>query len=259
MSGYWKTHSGRARTFEPEKDAGEKTHHRQNETEAEVLNSSEQNLVYHIEIEMPSSKAGSDRALKDLPAFFVGALKRRAVEISKRRMTPEEKIQFDQAKGTEVFNFLAAKAFEALPAGKRCRREDAVNMRWTLTWKVKDDGTRKAKARAVLQGFQDLADMPDSARCWSGLCCWTLVKEGKLRGIVSGHVDDVLFSGSATDPVWVASEKAIKDEFKSDWEEGRFVQCGVLIEQEQDGSHTLSQKHYAESIPAINIRASRKR
>ena len=104
---------------------------------------------------MPTSKAGSDRALKDLPAFFVGALKRRAVEISERRMTPEEKIQVDQAKRAEVSNFLAAKAFEALPADKRFRREDAVNMTWIFTWKIKDDGTRKAKARAVLQGFQD--------------------------------------------------------------------------------------------------------
>ena len=58
----------------------------------------------------------------------------------------------------------------------------------------------------------------------------------------------------------MAIEKAIKEEFRwSDWEEGRFVQCGVLIEQEQDGSYSLSQKHYVESIPAINIRASRKR
>lgn len=97
-------------------------------------------------------------------------------------------------------------------------------------------------------------------RCWSDPCCWTLVKDGKLRGIISGHVDDFLFSGCAADPVWVATEKAIKDEFKwSDWEEGRFVQCGVLIEQEQDGSYTMSQKHCVGSIPAINIRASRKR
>ena len=312
-----------------------------------------QDMVHHVEIEMPSSKASTERALKDLNAFFVGALERRAVEISERRMTPEERKQFDLAKSIEVTNFLAAKAFEALPANHRFRREDAVNMRWILTWKVKDDGTKKAKARAVLQGFQDpkyeerathsptttrqtrqmqlqiaasmgfstkkgdvtgaflqsrpypddllcipcaeictamglapgsltkvrkacygLVDAPlewyrsistffsklGLRRCWSDPCCWTLVQGGKLRGIISGHVDDFLFSGSPTDEVWLAIEKAIKEEFRwSDWEEGRFVQCGVLIEQEQDGSYSLSQKHYVESIPAINIRASRKR
>lgn len=28
-------------------------------------------------------------------------------------------------------------------------------MRWILTWKTKEDGDRKAKARAILKGFQD--------------------------------------------------------------------------------------------------------
>lgn len=28
-------------------------------------------------------------------------------------------------------------------------------MRWLLTWKLKDDGTYKAKARAILKGYQD--------------------------------------------------------------------------------------------------------
>lgn len=96
--------------------------------------------------------------------------------------------------------------------------------------------------------------------CWSDPCCWTLVKDDKLHGIISGHVDDFLFSGRSDDPLWQSIEKAIKDEFKwSDWEESRFVQCGVLIEEEADGSYTLSQKHYVEEIPAINIRASRRR
>ena len=113
-------------------------------------------MVHHVEIEMPSSKASTERALKDLNAFFVGALERRAVEISERRMTPEERKQFDLAKSIEVTNFLAAKAFEALPAKPSLFVERMQwNMRWILTWKVKDDGTKKAKARAVLQGFQD--------------------------------------------------------------------------------------------------------
>ena len=39
-------------------------------------------------------------------------MKRRAVEISERRLSPEEKKQFDQAKAIEVNNFMSAKAFE---------------------------------------------------------------------------------------------------------------------------------------------------
>lgn len=112
-----------------------------------------QDMVYTIELEMPTSKACTTRAINE--AFFVGAMKRKAIELSERKMTPEERKQFDLAKGVEVTNFLSARAFEALPPDKRVRREDAVHMRWILTWKLKEDGAKKAKARAVLQGYQD--------------------------------------------------------------------------------------------------------
>ena len=36
-------------------------------------------------------------------------------------------------------------------------RDQAINMRWILTWKTREDGTKKAKARAVLLGYQDPA------------------------------------------------------------------------------------------------------
>ena len=52
-------------------------------------------------------------------------------------------------------NFIAAKAFEALPEHLRPHRDQTVGMRWILTWKVKEDGSVKPKARAVFLGYQD--------------------------------------------------------------------------------------------------------
>lgn len=86
-----------------------------------------------IEIEMPGTHGASSKAFKILEAYLASALKKRAVEISEKRMTPEEKQKFDAAKNAEVNNFLAAKAFEALPPHYKARREDAVRMRWILT------------------------------------------------------------------------------------------------------------------------------
>ena len=62
---------------------------------------------------------------------------------------------FNNAKAIEVNNFIAAKAFEALPPEMQVSKQDAIHMRWILAWKTKPDGSKKAKARAVLQGYMD--------------------------------------------------------------------------------------------------------
>ncbi|CAL1156524.1 unnamed protein product [Cladocopium goreaui] len=104
-----------------------------------------------VEVPMPDTRAGSERALRDLPSYFASSLKKRsAVEVCERHLSEEERQQFRSAKAVEVSNFIAAKAFEALPEKLRPAREQAVKMRWILTWKQKEDGSRKAKARAVL-------------------------------------------------------------------------------------------------------------
>ncbi|CAL1156473.1 unnamed protein product, partial [Cladocopium goreaui] len=109
-----------------------------------------------VEVPMPDTRAGSERALRDLPSYFASSLKKRsAVEVCERHLSEEERQQFRSAKAVEVSNFIAAKAFEALPEKLRPAREQAVKMRWILTWKQKEDGSRKAKARAVLLGYQD--------------------------------------------------------------------------------------------------------
>lgn len=109
-----------------------------------------------VEVEMPHTRSSSERALEDLPTYLAYNLKRRtAVEVSEKRLTPEERAQFQSAKAVEVNNFIAARAFEAVPERLRPSRDQAIRMRWILTWKTKDDGTRRPKARAVLLGYQD--------------------------------------------------------------------------------------------------------
>ena len=104
---------------------------------------------------MPESNKGWTKALQNFEGYMVSAMRRRAVEVQERYLTDEEKLQFQGAKAVEVKNFVAAKAFASVPEHLRPSKEQAIGMRWILTWKQKEDGTLKAKARAVLLGFQD--------------------------------------------------------------------------------------------------------
>ena len=314
----------------------------------------DQTAAVAIEVEMPTTRSSSERALNDLQGFIAQSLKKRAaVEIKEKYLTDEELQQFRSAKSIEVNNFLAAKAFEALPAGYKPDRTQAVHMRWILTWKYKEDGTKKPKARCVLLGYQDpsyehrattsptttrqtrqlqlllssamgfkmrkgdvtgaflqsrpypddllcvpcpeicegmglpensltrvkkacygLVDAPleryrsvcsffstlGFRRCWSDPCCWTLHEGPKLVGVISAHVDDFLFSGLENNALWNSAIQAIQKEYKwSDWEENRFVQCGVTVEQLADGTFELSQEKYVEDIKYINLRAHRRK
>ena len=110
-----------------------------------------------VEVEMPSTEKGWTQACRDLRGYFVGALKRRAAEVHEKHLSPEERQEFAAAKSVEVRNFVASGAFEALPDHLVPSRDQAIGMRWILTWKMKDDGSHKAKARAVLLGYQDPA------------------------------------------------------------------------------------------------------
>ena len=108
-----------------------------------------------IDVELPRSSREWDRALGDFGYYVVGALKRRAVEVRERHLSEEERLQFVAAKAAEVKNFIASEAFESLPSHLKPSREQAIGMRWILTWKYREDGSKKAKARAVLLGYQD--------------------------------------------------------------------------------------------------------
>ncbi|CAE7317363.1 RE1 [Symbiodinium sp. CCMP2456] len=305
-----------------------------------------------VELDMPTSKRGTQQLLHNMTGYFAGAIRRRAVEISERRLEPGEREQFREAKGIEVRNFLAAKAFEVLPEHLKPSRECAIGMRWILTWKVKDTGERKAKARAVLLGFQDPnyefrgttapvmtrqtrqmqlqitaqrhwkiqkgdvsgaflqgREYPDKLYCipcpeiceamgieagsvtrlrracyglvdaplewyrtvtefleslglqrlWSDPCAWVWRPQGELRGMISGHVDDFLFSGAEDDKEWQEILQAIRTRFKwGDWEDNTFVQCGVQVTRVTEGFE-LSQPHYLEGLHEISLSSSRRK
>ncbi|CAE7653027.1 RE1 [Symbiodinium sp. CCMP2592] len=100
----------------------------------------DQTAAVEVSIDMPNSKQGWTKANRCLKSYFVGALKRRAAEVSERHLNPEELQRFRDAKQVEVNNFIASNAFESLPEHLAPSREQAVNMRWLLTWKVKEDG-----------------------------------------------------------------------------------------------------------------------
>ncbi|CAE7470144.1 RE1 [Symbiodinium sp. CCMP2592] len=108
-----------------------------------------------IEIEVPQSNRGWEKFLNNPQAYFVGALRRRAVEVSEKRLTAEDRVKFQEAKAKEVRNFIAAQAFEALPDHLKPSKDQAIGMRWLLTWKTQDDGSVRPKAWAILLGYQD--------------------------------------------------------------------------------------------------------
>ena len=116
---------------------------------------SDASAAIEIAIDLPEGRRGLERAANDFNSFFVGALKRRNVEVSERRLSPEDQEKFRAAKSIEVRNFVAAEAFEVIPTHLQPGRDQAIGMRWALTWKTKDDGSVKPKAKAVLLGYQD--------------------------------------------------------------------------------------------------------
>ena len=111
-----------------------------------------------IHIEMPDSKRGLKKLTANPAAFFCQKLKRKQVEVCERRLTPEQKKEFDSAKDSEVRNFVASECFKAWK-GPDAPEEEILGMRWLLTWKYdekyKDIGGRKAKARAIILGYHD--------------------------------------------------------------------------------------------------------
>ena len=322
------------------------------EATGEVFWSDEQTAV-EVEIDMPSSKREWTKFTTDLEGYFVGALKRRAVEVNERKLSDVEYKAFQEAKAVEVKNFIAARAFEALPSHMRPPEEKAIKMRWLLTWKIREDGTSKPKARAILLGYQDpeyetrettspvmtrqsrqllfaaagrfkwlvrkgdvtgaflqgreypkelycipcdeilqemglppgsitrvkrgcygLVDAPlewyrsvstfldelGFIKSWADPCTWLWKPKGILKGMISGHVDDFLFAGPQKDKEWDSLVAKIQEKFKwTDWEKDTFVQCGVRVEAQSDGSFQLSQSQYVEKVPEVFISASRKK
>ena len=313
----------------------------------------DQSLSVEIGIDLPTTRSGQQAMSRDLAGYFMNQMKRRSIEVSEKHMTEEDKAAFKEAKAKEVRNFIAAQAFEALPPELRPSRDQAITMRWILTWKKTDNGGQKAKARAILKGYQDpgyehratttpvmtrqtrqlllqlaawrqwkvkkgdvsgaflqgreypgelycipcpeileamglgpneitrvkkgcygLVDAPLEwyksvseffetlrlVKSWADPCCWLWKPNGQLKGMIAGHVDDFLFAGPPECSAWRDLEKKIQEHYKwTEWESKSFVQCGVQIEEQHDGSFHLSQPNYLQGVSEINLTASRRR
>ena len=83
-------------------------------------------------------------------------------------------------------------------------------------------------------------------RCVCDPCCFKYVDKDKgLIGLISGHVDDFLFCGSASCPIWKNLCQQIQSKFKwGTWEYDNFTQCGVKVEKTANGGFELSQSHH---------------
>ena len=105
--------------------------------------------------EIPRGKSEFRECTRDMKAFLVKLTKRSQVEIHEGKLTKAEREEFGKAKDVEVNNYLAAKVFAKLPKHLRPSRDQILKMRWVLTWKWDQDGSRKAKARCVILGYMD--------------------------------------------------------------------------------------------------------
>ena len=81
--------------------------------------------------------------------------------------------------------------------------------------------------------------------CVCDPCCFVLIKEGRLKGMITGHVDDFTFAGVTGDGLWDSKVEEIKQRFKwGEWLEDEFVQCGVKIKRLANGSFELTRGQY---------------
>ena len=151
--------------------------------------------VVEIEVSIPTSKRGLKRFIHNAEAYVCSQMRRKQVEVSEKRMKPEELKKFQGAKEKEVKNYIAAECFE-VARGKVPDEKQVLGMRWLLTWKYDEqsEGGKKAKARAIILGYQDpkyserqtAAPTPSKAgrQLFFQLCSWKRFRLAK--GDISG-------------------------------------------------------------------------
>ena len=121
----------------------------------------------------------------------------------------------------EVRSFISAQCFEMVPKHLQPPPSSGVGMRWVLTWKdagdVTDPKKRKAKARAVVLGYQDdqyehrQTSSPTVSRtgrqAFLQLCAW------KRFGITKGDVTAAFLQGELLEEdYWIRSVPEIYEQ-----------------------------------------------
>ena len=81
------------------------------------------------------------------------------------------------------------------------------------------------------------------SRCVTDPCCFKYVsQDGRLVGLISGHVDDFLFCGRESDQTWTNLCDQIRKKFDwGTWEWDNFTQCGVQIKKRPEGGYEMNQ------------------
>ena len=161
----------------------------------QVLESSNDLLRIEMDLDLESQRARK-QFIRNPTAFLVK--KMRDAEVHYGRLTGAQKLLFDRAKAKEVGSFLSNEAVRKCISDEEAREAMSsgkiIRARWVLTWKLnppedledarKDardnpksvnqaDGSRKAKARIVLLGYEHpavgSADYKTSSPVQSGL------------------------------------------------------------------------------------------
>ena len=241
-------------------------------------------ITFSMELPKVHTRQGKEW-VRDMGCFFVKQLRKQAVEISERQLTPLYEFRptssptmtrstrqlflqncanagFTVEKGDISGAFLQGDDFgmdrpmvcEPLP--EICQALGVPSNTPMLLTKA-----AYGLVEAPIQWFLSISKFLESIgaeRQLSDPCCWGFfTAERKPIGWVCGHVDDFMFGGDSKDPAWAAIKERIKARFKwGQWESGKFLQCGVLIEQ-QGTTFLLSQPEYLDAISEIHVSRSR--
>ena len=113
-------------------------------------------------------------------------------------------------------------------------------------------------------------------RLKSDLCCWILIDPSLVKAetekkvttrsecpvvaATGGHVDDFVFVGKEGNEVWETAKKNLQDHYRwKMWEYDNFLQCGVRVEHQKDGSFLLSQNEFVDELREIQITSQRRK
>jgi len=110
-----------------------------------------------------------------------------SAEVSYNKLDTYEKIAFDEAMSKELSQVWTSKAVRKAQEAelKDLPPERILRMRWLLTWKLMADGTKGAKARLVVLGYQhpELTQLQTSAPTLSRLGRNMLLSAGVNLGL----------------------------------------------------------------------------
>ena len=131
--------------------------------------------------------------VNNFQSFLSSQLRRRGVEVSEINMDDEDLKLMQAAKQEEVKKFIGAERLSVCPH-LQPSKQVAMKMRWVLTWKKGDDGTRSPKARCLVLGYQDphyesrqtMAPTMSRTTRQVLLCLATALKMRVSKGDVSG-------------------------------------------------------------------------